>query len=94
MTIFQIDRIIPYSFSCPLCGSDCVLTFPVVKFEYTIPLPPCPISAPHTVATDIEYQLDASSPTEGIPTRLEGSVKITKASGEEIADFSVTVLLQ
>ena len=79
----------PYSFTCALCGEDCVLTFPVVKFNYTIPMPACPV-APHETHKNIEYQLMGSSPTDGIPTHIEGTVKITKDTGRKIAEFSVS----
>ena len=89
----QIDSLIPYSFTCPLCGEDCVLSFPVVKFTYTIPLPPCPVPA-HTVQTNIEYRLQPDSPTEGIPTHVEGIVKIYRSTGEQMAEFSVSAYVK
>ena len=89
---WQIDSLISYSFTCALCGEDCVLTVPVVKFTYTIPLPPCPVPA-HTIQTRIEYKLQPHSPTEGIPTHLEGTVKIARSSGEQMAEFSVSAYI-
>jgi hypothetical protein len=88
----QIDRFIPYSFTCALCGEDCILTIPVVKFTYTIPLPACPVPA-HTIETRIEYKLQSNSPTEGIPTHLEGAIEISKSSGEKIAAFTVSIFV-
>mmetsp|Transcript_15269 Transcript_15269/g.22510 ORF Transcript_15269/g.22510 Transcript_15269/m.22510 type:complete len:190 (-) Transcript_15269:85-654(-) len=90
---FKIDSFISYSFSCALCGEDCVLEVPVVKFKYIIPMPSCPVPA-HNETTQIEYQLSKHSPTEGILTHLEGHVKVVKASGETLANVAITVYVK
>jgi hypothetical protein len=47
----------------------------------------------HTIETRIEYKLQSNSPTEGIPTHLEGEIEISKAAGEKIAGFTVSILV-
>jgi len=90
---FKIDRIIPYEFSCALCGSDCVLEVPVVNFNYTIPMPPCPVRS-HQIVKHVEYGLRSESPTDGIKTHVGGTVDLTKENGNLLASFDIDAYLK
>ncbi len=92
---FTLDRFLPWKFSCPLCGKDCELQFPILPLNYTIVMPPCPIP-PHSVSHILEHHLWEHSPTEGVvTTHLEGTVHLFRGSTQEsIAEFSVTVTVR
>lgn len=87
---FHVDHIVPYSFSCAVCGEDCVLKVPVANIEWSFPTPPCPINTDAIVDT-IKEDLGKKSPTDGIPVHLEGNLQVVRASGDSVAKFSVSV---
>ena len=87
----KIDHLVPYSFSCAVCGADCVLKIPVAQIEWSFPTKPCPISTDMIVDT-IKENLGDKSPTDGIPVHIEGNLQILRAkSGEAAATFSLSV---
>mmetsp|Transcript_27992 Transcript_27992/g.60976 ORF Transcript_27992/g.60976 Transcript_27992/m.60976 type:complete len:230 (+) Transcript_27992:38-727(+) len=87
----KIDHLVPYSFSCAVCGADCVLKIPVANIQWSFPTKPCPISTDMIVDTFTET-LGDKSPTDGIPVHIEGNLKILRAkSGDAAASFSVSV---
>lgn len=83
----QIDRFVPYEFSCPICGDPCVLEIPVIMVNYTIDTPPCPVGP--DFSHFVKEPLNQVSPTAGIRTHLAGSVQLQKANGDLIAEFTV-----
>ena len=88
---FKIDHIVPYSFSCSVCGADCVLKVPVANIEWSFPTLPCPISTDVIVDT-IKEDLGDKSPTDGIPVHIEGSLQILRGEDRDaVAQFSVSV---
>lgn len=92
---FTLDRFLPWKFSCPLCGKDCELQFPILPLNYTIVMPPCPVP-PHSVTHTLEHHLWEHSPTKGlVTTHLEGTVHLIRGSTQEsIAEFGVSVTVR
>merc|ERR1712216_111540 len=70
----KIDGFIPFSKKCAVCGTDCVITIPVVKKTITIHMPPCPIKAgPYNAGTS--FKLPGSDPIP-VKTSISGTVKV------------------
>ena len=77
---FIIDNRIEYNFTCVVCGEDCVLEIPVIHFNYTFPMPDCPVKPKKRTHT-LLYQLWKSSPTHGfITTSIQGTISIIKTT--------------
>jgi hypothetical protein len=73
----KIDGKIPWSFTCKLCGEDCVLQVPVIKVDFSLPMPPCPVQ-PNKRSHTLEYQLWKSSPSHGwVSTSFEGTITLS-----------------
>lgn len=85
---FQIDYVVPYEFTCLLCGEPCVFEIPVLEVTRTLDMPPCPIGPSYH--NRIREKLMKFSPTGGIKTKLEGTVVMTTKEGNVIAEFSVS----
>jgi hypothetical protein len=69
-----------------------VLEIPVIEVNYSIAMPPCPIGP--TFSSRVREKLNAVSPTDGIRTHLSGTVQLTKATGETIAEFTVSAYVK
>ena len=90
----KVDHLVPYSFTCAVCGSDCVLKVPVVNnLQWSFPTPACPIDT-DLIIDSFREDLGKSSPTDGIPVHVEGGVHIIRESGDIAAAFSVSVDLK
>lgn len=73
---FKIDRFIPFAIKCQLCGADCGINIPQIKFQYTIEMPPCPLSVKE-FAQHLDTQLSEESPTKGVVAiSIEGELEI------------------
>lgn len=89
----KVDHLVPYSFICAVCGSDCVLKVPVVDLQWSFPTPACPIDT-NLIIDSFREDLGKTSPTDGIPVHVEGGVHIVRESGDIAAAFSVSVDLK
>jgi hypothetical protein len=38
----QVGKV-PWRFTCSMCGEDCEMKIPVIDFDFSFPMPPCPI---------------------------------------------------
>ena len=77
---FTIDNRLPYTFTCKVCGEDCILKVPIIDFEYTLSMPNCPVK-PKRRSHTLFYQLWKSSPTHGfVTTSINGIVTIIKST--------------
>jgi hypothetical protein len=56
-------------------------------------MPNCPLPR-HTISQQVEYSLDPLSPTDGIQTHIEGTIKVTTGNGIQIAEFSVSAYIK
>jgi len=90
---FKIDTVVPWSFSCQVCGEDCTLEAPVINQKWRFPMDPCPIPAQNVTHT-ISTVLQGHSPVEGIRTHVQGNLRVMKNSGDTIATFSVDVFIK
>ena len=73
----HLDSIIPFKFSCPLCGDTCTVTVPIVKKTVSFKLPACPIKAgPFKLSQ--QFALPASSP---VPISASFKGKVTVSDG-------------
>lgn len=84
----KLDELVPFSFSCPLCGDKCTVTVPIVKETFSFDLPACPISK-QGLKGSITQALPSSSP---VPLKIgfTGKVTATDASGASLADIDLT----
>lgn len=89
----KVDHLVPYSFTCAVCGSDCVLKLPVVDLQWSFPTQDCPIDT-NLIIDSFREDLGKKSPTDGIPVHVEGGVHIIRESGDIAAAFSVSVDLK
>ena len=85
----KVNYLIPYSFSCPVCGRDCVIRLPIRDLSWTFATPPCPIG-PGDLVDGIVAPIGGKSPTDGIPVHIDGNFHVVKAGGRNIASFLVT----
>jgi hypothetical protein len=69
-----------------------VLEIPVIEVSYSIDMPPCPIGP--EFHSRVCEKLNAMSPTGGIRTHLSGTVVLTRATGETIAEFTVSAYVK
>jgi hypothetical protein len=63
--VLKVDKIISWSFTCPVCGANCSTTIPVINMPVNEAMPPCPIPA-GAVEKAIYGALPATSPLGGI----------------------------
>lgn len=69
-----------------------MLEIPVIEVNYSIAMPPCPIGP--NFSSRVREKLNAVSPTDGVPTHLTGTVQLTMATGETIAEFTVSAYVK
>ena len=87
----KVDGLIPFSFSCPLCGANCTIKIPVVGKTVSFPLPPCPIASGALKKT-LTVALPAKSPIP-VKTSVKGSASAKDASGATLASVSFTATI-
>lgn len=83
-----LDGVVPYKFSCALCGEDCTITVPIIKKTYSFTMPPCPISATG-LKGNITQALPSTSP---VPLKIgfKGNIKANDPQGAVLADVDVS----
>jgi hypothetical protein len=83
-----LDGVVPFKFSCPVCGDNCTVTVPIIKETYTIDLPPCPITAQKLDQT-FSVALPSKSP---IPVKLKAkaAVNVLDAAGQTLATLHLS----
>ena len=87
---FTIDNRLPYTFTCNVCGEDCILKVPIIEFEYALPMPDCPVK-PKKRSHTLLYQLWKTSPTHGfVTTSINGIVTIMKSTKTTTTETSTT----
>ena len=69
-----------------------MLEIPVIEVNFSIAMPLCPIGP--TFSSRVHEKLYTVSPTDGIRTHLTGTVQLTKATGETIAEFTVSAYVK
>mmetsp|Transcript_11459 Transcript_11459/g.33788 ORF Transcript_11459/g.33788 Transcript_11459/m.33788 type:complete len:250 (-) Transcript_11459:231-980(-) len=90
---FKIDRVVPWEFSCKVCGQDCTLKAPVIDEEWSFAMEPCPIQL-QNATNSIFTKLRGDSPVDGITTHAQGNVQILKQGVSLLAEFSVDVFIK
>ena len=83
----KLDSVVPFKFSCAVCGADCSITVPIIKKSYKFEMPPCPISK-QSLSDRITKALPAKSPVP-LKISLKGNVQVTDQAGGVIADVDV-----
>ena len=86
----KVDGLIPFRFSCRVCGANCTIKIPVVGKTVTFALPPCPITG--GLKKTLTVALPAKSPIP-VKTSIKGSATASDASGAKIADVSFTATI-
>jgi hypothetical protein len=84
---FTIDELLPFKFTCQLCGVDCSFTLPVVQKRVSFAMPACPITAGAVHATKT-LMLPASSPVP-LTTGFKGTVIAQDKAGNSLASINV-----
>ena len=84
---FKLEGLIPFKFSCPLCGGDCTVKVPIVGKEITVTMPDCPLSG-LSYDDAKTFTLPAKSP---LPAEIsaKGNIKAYDASGAVVADIDL-----
>jgi len=72
----KVDKIIPLTVSCPVCGDTCEIKIPGKPIK--IPLPPCPIKAQSLHNTTF-FTFPAKDPLPN--TIITGTITLSDASG-------------
>jgi hypothetical protein len=87
----KVERIIPFKFTCPLCGGDCSIKIPVVGKTISFTMPDCPLHAlVLDNSTTITLPADPGIPAAGV----KGSLSAVDASGATIASGDIDVALK
>jgi hypothetical protein len=84
----KINNVIPFSFSCPICGANCTFEIPIIKKPETFAMPPCPIKAVTIPSKSIPFTLPDKNPL-GISASVSGTVQIADQSGGVIFKLSL-----
>lgn len=80
---------LPWHFTCAVCGQDCKAKAPIVILDFDIPMPPCPID-PIVYADNVAFQLPDLSPTEGlVAVPLQGEVVLYSKAQEVLVSVSI-----
>jgi len=82
-----IDGLIPFQFSCKVCGANCTITVPIIKEKVSIPAPPCPIKA-RTLKQSMSFSLPTAPPIK-MQAGFDGTVLLADASGAQLLKMSV-----
>jgi hypothetical protein len=83
----KLDGLIPFKFTCALCGANCSITIPLIKQDVTFSMPACPLAAGPLKMT-ATLPLPATSPVP-IKASVKGTVTVQDPSGTTVADVSV-----
>ena len=89
----KVDSIVPFSFSCPVCGANCTTTIPIVNQDVNFAMPPCPVSA-LDLSTPFDYALPADSPTKGVKVSAKGTLGVKDAAGATVLSGEITATVQ
>merc|ERR1712154_39091 len=85
----MVGYIVPWYFSCAVCGKDCVLRMPIVFYPIHLPLPECPMGK-EEIPSSLSIPVGDSSPFHGIPLHLTGTLTL-KRGKDTIATSKVVV---
>ena len=86
----KLDGLIPFKFTCHVCGANCTVTVPIVKKTVTFQTGPCPIKA-----TSITKQLPITLPSKSpvpISAGAKGTISLDGNNGK-LAQVAVVVKL-
>ena len=84
----KVDTVIPWKFSCPVCGQNCTTTVPIVEQPLNFAMPSCPIKAGE-LEEAIMKALPTESPTKGIKVTAKGSIVVKDHKDAEVVDMSI-----
>jgi hypothetical protein len=76
----KINNVIPFSFSCPICGANCTIEIPIIKKPETFKMPDCPIKATSIPSKITPFTLPDKNPL-GIAVTVTGTVQIVDQTG-------------
>ena len=85
-----VDYFVSWEVDCKICGEDCIMTVPVVKYDIHIPMPDCPMGT-DDIPTMLELPVGDTSPFEGIPLHIQGDLIIKRNEDVEIAKSHIVV---
>jgi hypothetical protein len=89
----QVNRIIAWKFTCPVCGANCTTTVPVVNEPINVAMPPCPIAA-GMIQQAIYSTLPPESPLGGVKVSAVGTIDVRNENNGEVLKLSLDVLVQ
>ena len=88
----KLNNVIPFSFSCPLCGANCTFEIPVIKTPVSFAMPPCPIKAVTIPSKSKAFTLPDKNPL-GVAASVAGTVQIADQTGSVIFKVSLNAKL-
>lgn len=105
---FTVDRLVHWNFSCAACGKPCTITVPVMKKQYTLNAPSCPLRLTHKnnnekgdavstrVSIPFNYTFPDSSPADGVKIHFVGKLKLTsqKDSSKILAAADIDFIMK
>jgi len=82
----MVEKVLPFKFTCPVCGANCTFTIPIIKQKVTFALLPCPLSSPF----HIEIPTTALPDTPPfVSLMVEGFVEIHDQTGKTVIHVDV-----
>jgi len=84
----MVEKVLPFKFTCPVCGANCTFTIPIIKQKVTFALLPCPLSSPFHIEIPTTALPD-KSPFGPIKISVEGSVEIHDQTGKTVIHVDV-----
>ena len=84
---FTVDELLPFKFTCQLCGVNCSFTLPVVRKHVSFAMPACPITA-GAVHVSKSFTLPTSSPIP-LKSGFKGTVIAQDKAGNSLASINV-----
>jgi hypothetical protein len=88
----KINNVIPFTFSCPICGANCTIEIPIIKKPETFAMPPCPIKAV-TIPSKITHVTLPDKNPLGLAVTVTGTVQIADQTGSVIAKLELNAKL-
>mmetsp|Transcript_10722 Transcript_10722/g.15972 ORF Transcript_10722/g.15972 Transcript_10722/m.15972 type:complete len:168 (+) Transcript_10722:142-645(+) len=84
-----VDGFIPYDFNCPVCGSNCTITIPVIKKEVSFSLPACPLDQ---FNLNQNFTLPSDSPIP-FQQKVTGKATVSNGLGTHVAIIDIDATL-
>jgi len=89
----KVNNVIPFQFTCPICGANCTIEIPIIKQKETFAMPPCPIKAETVPPTKTPFTMPKKNPL-GVAASVTGTVQVTDQAGATVILLSINADLK